>query len=95
MRSHVSWGRERNTLKMVWKLVLSRHVLRVLRGSSRGKSPKRTISGSSGLGLLQLVSEQIREKPEDNSVGNRPKLIFFFSKFHQFRYKSLESKVRK
>ena len=39
----------------VWKPLPSRHVLKTLRGSSKGKALKRTIGG--GLGPLQMVSE--------------------------------------
>ena len=40
----------------VWKPLPSRHILKTLRGSLK-KSPNRTISASSGLGLLQMVSK--------------------------------------
>ena len=41
----------------MWKPFLSRHVLKTLSGSLKGKSLKRTISASGGFGLLQIVSE--------------------------------------
>ena len=41
----------------MWKSLPSRHVLKTLRGSSKGKSPKRTISSSGGLEPLQMISK--------------------------------------
>ena len=52
-----SVGDENETfLIRVWKLFSSKRVLKTLREARKGKSPKRTISASSGLELLQMVS---------------------------------------
>ena len=57
VRSHVGWRRERNILYKGWKLLPNRPVLKILR-----ESPKRTISSSGGLGLLQIISESGTER---------------------------------
>ena len=41
----------------VWKPLPSKCILKNLEGKSERESPKRTISTSGGLGLLQMVSE--------------------------------------
>ena len=46
----------------VWKPFPSRRVLKNLEGTPKRENPKRTISVSSGHGLLQMVSEQDTER---------------------------------
>ena len=50
----------------MWKPLPSRHVLKTLRGS-----PKRTISASNGLGLLQMISEPDTGRCASKDAGPR------------------------
>ena len=55
----------------VWKPLPSKRVLKTLRGSRKGKSPKRIISASGGLGPLQMVSEPDTRQCVSKDAGPR------------------------
>ena len=57
MRSHIGWGGEQNIFYKGVEHLPSRHVLKAFKEKPKRKSPKRTTSTSSGLGLLQMVSK--------------------------------------
>ena len=53
MRSHIGWRGNEAFFIRVWRPLLSICVLKTLRGSSKGESPKRTIYVNGRLGPLQ------------------------------------------
>ena len=56
----MGWGRERNILLRVWKPHFSRRIFKTFKGKPKRESSKKTILASSGLELLQMVSEPTR-----------------------------------
>ena len=62
VRSHIGWRGERSIPYKGVETSPSIRVLKTLRGSPKGKSPKRTIFGSGGLELLQMVSEPVTRR---------------------------------
>ena len=56
-RSHIGWGGERNNLYKSVETSLYQMRFKNLEGKFERKSPKRTISASGGLRLLQMISE--------------------------------------
>ena len=56
VRSHIGWKKERNIVYKGVETSPSQTFLKHWREARKG-SPKRTISASGGLGLLQIVSE--------------------------------------
>ena len=70
MRSHVGWRGERNTLKGV-ETSPQQTRFKNLEGKLERESPKRTVSTSGGLGLLQLVSEPDTERCASEEAEHR------------------------
>ena len=62
MRSHTSWRGEQNIPYKGVETSPIRHVLKIVRLTMIRNRPKRTISASGGLELLQMVSELDTER---------------------------------
>ena len=69
MGSHIGWRGERNILYKGVETSLYQTCFKNLEGKPERKSPKRTISVSGGLGMLQMVSEPVIGRCVSEDVG--------------------------